>query len=168
MNSPSPGGTRRDIPEFSVLEDSAERLVLETRSSRWLAASILFTLGLAFAAAWWLSSSWALFVAAGLFGAGGAYFALARCRWTFDAGRGTVGFNSLLWGSWEARLCSVTELAITTRSNGRAGEQIPVTMLMMKVEGRGKPVRVNASTDFDVIRRQKQRIGDAGYGEWVP
>ena len=143
-----------------MIEDSPQRLVLETAWTRWIPAAVLFVLGLATAAGWWLDGRevWFLVALAALFFAGGAFFALSRQRWTFDAAGGTVRFDSLLWGAWEARLSSVTELAMTTRKHGPAGKETYVTALMMSVEGRVKPARVNASTDTQFIRDQKERI----------
>jgi hypothetical protein len=148
-----------DTPEFSVVVDAAQRLVLQVGKSRWIIAAVLFAVGAIPGLGWWLEPSlWFLVVPAVAFWAGAVFFALARKRWTFDAERGTVRFDSLLWGAWEARLGAVTDLRLESRTHGPAGEQITQTALMMTVDGRRKPARVNASTDGLFIRELKQRI----------
>ena len=151
---------RREFPEFSVTEDSPRRLVLATGASRQIIAAILFVLGLAAGAGGWLGGDEPLFllVPAVLLVAGGTFFLLDRQRWTFDATRGTVAFDSLLRGAWEAKMGSVAALKITSRSHGPVGEELDVHLLMMTVEGRRKPLRLNTSGDLGLILEQKRRI----------
>jgi hypothetical protein len=153
------GGPRTHIPHCEVVEDSPRRLVLQAGMARVIPAVILLVFGLGFVGVWWLERRWwwALLVAA-LFASGAVFFLLHRPRWTFDAARGVVRFESPLRRGWEAPLASVTRLEIVVRVSGPIDQEISMSRLMMTVEGRRKPVRVNASTDHPLMREQQQRI----------
>lgn len=142
-----------------MVVDSPQRLELRVSHSRWIIAVVLTTLGALLTVGWRVEPSlWVLMVPAVLCWAGAGFFALGRQLWTFDGERGVVRYESLLWGTWEARLASVTDLRLESRSHGRAGEEIAVTALTITIEGRAKPGRVSASTDAAFVHELKRRI----------
>lgn len=148
------------VPEFRIVEDNPRRLVLATGAARWIVAAILAVIGLALAGGGWLAGEAVVYflLAGALFVAGAAASALNRKRWIFDAARGTVVFESLLWGDWEAKLGAVSRLEIASRLHGPADQEMALFSLLMTIDGRSKPVRVNSSPDLAPIRELKVRI----------
>ncbi|MGZ8831996.1 MAG: hypothetical protein ACXW19_02225 [Thermoanaerobaculia bacterium] len=143
------------VPEYSVVSDTPEKLVLQIGASRWITASILFAFGAVLIGASLVSRMTLPGVLGGLCVAGAIFFALSRRRWTFDARRRTVRFESF-WSRWEEKLTSVNDLSVSAKSHGSAGNEIAVFMLMIDVNSRC--ARINASVDRDFIDELKSRL----------
>jgi hypothetical protein len=152
------------LPQLSVVEDSPQRLVLETRGSRYLKTVVLLTFGAVLLGVHYLSDEIPLWV--GLVGwtliGSGVFSYLNWRRFTFDTRDRIVRFNSVFHGNWVEPLEAIRGTAVETREIERRDESTRVTytdtlyVLFMIVGSRR--VELNQALGGDFVQDLRDRI----------
>ena len=159
------------VPMYAVVEDSPERLVLATRGSRYFGAVIFGVLAMPFL----FGSSRdegpigkGFGVIGGLLAAAALYSLLSWRRYTFDAARGELRFDSLLFGRFVSRLAEIEDVVVeshekkTRDADGEVGSYL-VHSLFLAVRARRHEINRSAGREFiEDLRARIQRMARAG------
>jgi hypothetical protein len=153
-----------------VIEDAPERLVLETRGSRYLATVVCVAFGAILLGADYAVPDLPMVV--GLLGwsllACGAFSFLNWRRFTFDTRKGSVQFNSLFHGSWSEPLGAIRGTDVATREVQRrdnSGATYTDTLFIVFLLVGNRRVQVNQAMGATFVEDLRKRV-DAFRSRW--